>query len=641
MMRKLLIAFTAFTSFSYSAARAQNVVGLTTGNQLISFNASSPNTVSAGIPITGLTPGQQIVGMDFRPNTGQLFALGYDASLLVANASVYTINYTTGVATIVGLPITLLLGTGNVGFDFNPTVDRIRVVASNGANYRLNPITGGIAFTDGTLAYAVGDANVAETPSIGTAAYTSSYIGATATTLYVLDDSLSTLVIQNPPNSGTLNTVNTIGLTINAADATADMDIYTDPVTNMDMAYIAANTTNAFDGFYSINLTTGATTAIGAIGTGNVSLKDIAVVIDRNTPALTGNLVYALTLNSTNLISFDSENPEYIRDMVAITGVTVGQTIVGMDFRPVNLQLYALGYNSTNGDFQVYVINPTTGVAAAVGPVGTMALGTGNVGFDFNPTVDRIRVVASNGANYRLDPVLGTIAGTDGNLAYAVGDVAAAFTPNVSGVAYLNSYVGAGSTSLFGIDDSLGSLVTLPNPNSGVLNTTDIGVYTFNMADMTTDIDFFFDSTMGGSNVGYIAANTGTSSFDNFYEMVVIGNPVLVGGIGQGIGVRDIAAQLTYTGTIGLGMELSASTVNANNKAISIYPNPATNMIQVSVPATVASKNVVITDMTGKILIDQTINNEAISVGALPAGMYIILVSADGVKYAPAKFTKM
>jgi hypothetical protein len=126
--------------------------------------------------------------------------------------------------------------------------------------------------------------------------------------------------------------------------------------------------------------------------------------------------------------------------------------------------------------------------------------------------------------------------------------------------------------------------------------------------------------------------------------MIVIGNPVLVGSVGMGIGVRDIAAQLRYTGTVGLGMELSASNVNSNNTnntSISIYPNPATNTIQVSIPATVASKNVIITDMTGKVLIDQTINNEAISVETLPAGMYIILVSADGVKYAPAKFTKM
>ena len=37
------------------------------------------------------------------------------------------------------------------GFDFNPTVDRIRVVSDTGQNLRLNPDTGAVAAVDGAL----------------------------------------------------------------------------------------------------------------------------------------------------------------------------------------------------------------------------------------------------------------------------------------------------------------------------------------------------------------------------------------------------------------------------------------------------------------------------------------------------------
>ena len=59
--------------------------------------------------------------------------------------------------------IDLDLGTdvNVIGFDFNPTVDRIRVVSSNDRNYRLNPNTGAIAFIDTNLAYAATDPNIA------------------------------------------------------------------------------------------------------------------------------------------------------------------------------------------------------------------------------------------------------------------------------------------------------------------------------------------------------------------------------------------------------------------------------------------------------------------------------------------------
>jgi len=122
--------------------------------------------------------------------------MGYNATAAagVANARIYALNSLTGGATVAGPAVRLELDTGSIGFDLNPTVDRIRVVAGNRANYRLNP-------TDGTLTYATGTS----TPSIGAAAYTNSFMGASitsGTTLYDYDELLNTLNTQLPPNNG-------------------------------------------------------------------------------------------------------------------------------------------------------------------------------------------------------------------------------------------------------------------------------------------------------------------------------------------------------------------------------------------------------------------------------------------------------
>ena len=178
----LAACFICLLSFNLSA---QTIFGIS-GNNLVRFQVNTPQTIQATIPITGVMAGQEIVGLDSRPATGELFLLGYNN--MTSEANLYTLDTMTAVATQVGsMPVTLALDSGKVGFDFNPTVDRIRVVSESGANYRLNPITGGIAATDSTLRYNTGDLNENETPQVVSAAYINSYIGTGSTTLYDYD----------------------------------------------------------------------------------------------------------------------------------------------------------------------------------------------------------------------------------------------------------------------------------------------------------------------------------------------------------------------------------------------------------------------------------------------------------------------
>ncbi|MEP7264139.1 MAG: DUF4394 domain-containing protein [Bacteroidota bacterium] len=541
-----LITFIITSVFFLLPAKiySQNVYALS-GNNLIVFSANNPALILRTVPVTGIVAGQELSNIDFRPSTGQLYGLGYNSSN--SQAQLYTLNRTTGAATVINtLPVMLSLGTGKVSFDFNPTVDRIRVTGSNNSNYRLHPETGAIAATDGNLAFATGDVNNGIDPSVGTVAYSNSYIGATSTTLYNYDDSLNIFTTQAPPNAGTLNTIGSSGISVNLNDASSDLDIYFDPLLLTNTGYFSANTNGSLnDNLYTVNLSTGNTTLVGAIG-GGVAVKDIAVRIIRAIPFMVkGNLLYAL--NSSNmLITLDSEMPEIIRHAEAVTGITTGQIIAGMDFRPATMQLYILGYDTLNGNAQLYMLDRNSGVATAVAAPVVLALGKGKIGFDFNPTVDRIRVTGSNNANYRLHPQTGAIVATDGSLAFATGDVNQGIDPSIGTVAYTNSYIGATSTILYNYDDSLNVLTTQLPPNAGTLNTIGSSGITVNTADQSTDLDIFYDAATS-SNVAYLAANT-TGASDNLYS-VNLSTGVLTsnGKIGYGIAVKDIAAYIKRT----------------------------------------------------------------------------------------------
>ena len=167
------------------------LTALTSGNQLVSFDSTTPGTVTGTVAVTGLTNSDVLSAIDYRPSNGQLFGLGTHGS---TTGQLYLINATSGAATPVGAGFAIPNATGGIGFDFNPTVDRIRLVTSGGTDLRLNPDTGAIAATDTTLAYdpqnydlQVGGAP--PTPQVAAEAYTLNPRAgsATVTTLYGLD----------------------------------------------------------------------------------------------------------------------------------------------------------------------------------------------------------------------------------------------------------------------------------------------------------------------------------------------------------------------------------------------------------------------------------------------------------------------
>ena len=402
------------------------VYALNDGNQLIRLSIRNTTAPQATMGITGLQTDERVLSIDFRPATGQLYGVTNQSRLVV-------INTATAAARAIGTaPFAPAISGAVVGIDFNPTVDRIRLVTNTGQNLRLNPETGTVAATDGAINGIAG-------AMISEVAYTNNQAGAATTTLYDIDPATDRLYIQNPPNNGTLTDVGPLGLDITGA---AGFDIAPDGTGLVAVIF------GGKPELQQINLTTGRLQKLG-----DLTSTIIGLAIPTNPVA------YAIE-GTTNLLIFNPMNPVPVSK--AITGLQSGEAIYGIDFRPVNGQLYAIGSTS-----RLYTINTSSGAAAVVGSQFSTLLSGTDVGFDFNPTVDRIRLVTNTGQNLRLNPNPNerTIAATDGTLNPG--------TPSVTGAAYTNNFAGATSTSLYGIDNqgATAMLVQQNPPNAGTLVT--------------------------------------------------------------------------------------------------------------------------------------------------------------------------
>jgi hypothetical protein len=260
----------AASSALTASAVGQTIYALTTSDRLVRFSSADACAITSEVAVTGLGIGETLLGIDVRPATAQLYGLGSSSRL-------YTIDPATGAATALGSgPFSPALGGDAFGFDFNPTVDRIRVVSNTGQNLRLNPVTGTVAATDFALAYASTDANAGESPSIIGAAYTNpDNDPATGTLLYDIDRQLGALTTQNPPNDGTLNTLGTLGVKLN--------DLAGFDIAPSGIAYAVLKVTGkdqpkhtcGNSDLYTINLQSGAATRIGSVGT-SAPLRGIA-----------------------------------------------------------------------------------------------------------------------------------------------------------------------------------------------------------------------------------------------------------------------------------------------------------------------------------------------------------------------------
>ena len=276
MLRTGLVAAVLILALvnSPAPATAEPSFGLSTNNQIFSFDSATPGTISPLVPVTGLLPGTTLVGIDFRPATpGVLVGVGQQAS---GAGAVYTINTVTGTATQIN-SITALNGAA-YGVDFNPVPNALRIVSDAEQNLRIVGGGTGVVNSDAALNF---PGNPTANPNVVGAAYSNNVAGALQTTLYDIDSVLDQLFTQGglnippgtpSPNTGQLLPVGALG--VNTSDLVG-FDI--SGSTGLAFASLTPPT-GAGSSLYTINLATGAATLVGAIDGGSLLVRDISVV---------------------------------------------------------------------------------------------------------------------------------------------------------------------------------------------------------------------------------------------------------------------------------------------------------------------------------------------------------------------------
>jgi hypothetical protein len=532
---------------------ARSVYVLTTDNRIAVVQETQPGlAASTAVAVTGLNPGDVLMGIDLRPQNARLYGLGYnsaagtvqlyhltvDAAGVRANAVGSTGTFTTAG----GIPVSVN-GT-SFGMDVNPAADRIRVSNNTGQNFRINPNTG--AFVDGDTVNGgvqMDGAIGGLTTTVDADAYTNSIANnGGITTLYTLDSASNRLYIQTLPNDGT----QTLGLLVTlgggptldfAGECGFDIPVGVNaPASNAAATgnALAAFSVGGISGLYRLALSSGAATALGNFG---LVARDIAI-----TPE-TGPVI-ALNSAGDTLIRFSVFTPGFTTTQALnLAGVSPGERLVGIDGRPITGQLMALGINPTANTGSLYVIDPQTGAVALAMPGTASAIAyidaTANPidfpdaswGFDINPAVDRIRVISNTGISFRINPITGVP--VDGDLGGAAGSVPGVNPDGpingpvgigIAGAAYTNNVAGTTITTLYTLDP-LGNRLFIQNPPNGGTQTT---AKTVTLNGLTFDFD-----TVSGFDIppGINAAAASADVIGEGYAVTSTGSNATLYGI--------------------------------------------------------------------------------------------------------------
>ncbi len=249
--------------------RDLDVVGLTADGKLVCFEDDDPRDADRIGTVAGLLTDTKLVGIDYRPATGDLYGLGDRGGVYVVDASNAKVSLRSR--------LNVALEGTQFGVDFNPTVDRLRIVSDTGQNLRANVDTG-VTTEDGDLNY-LGPPPVNPALGVTAVAYTNNDADPnTATTLFDIDTSLDQVTVQAPPNAGTLNPTGKLLVDVSSP---VGFDIYSTIVssgTTVDNDAFASLTSASGSAFYSIDPLTGRATRVGSF---RVPVVDIAIPLDQ------------------------------------------------------------------------------------------------------------------------------------------------------------------------------------------------------------------------------------------------------------------------------------------------------------------------------------------------------------------------
>ncbi|HQX57315.1 MAG TPA: DUF4394 domain-containing protein, partial [Pyrinomonadaceae bacterium] len=289
-------------------------------------------------------------------------------------------------------------------------------------------------------------------------------------------------------------------------------------------------------------------------------------------------VIFAYDFFSDSLISFNANTPDVILSNIPVTGLDTANNefVSSIDYRPLGGVLYGTASKGFPGTDRVVTINTTTGAVTSVAANTVPTTIDSFTGLDFNPTVDRIRQVGDADNNRRLNPIDGTLAGTDTTLAYVAGDPGFGASPNIVHVAYTNNTSTATTTTLYGIDSDRNTLVRIggpngtPSPNTGQVTTIGpLGVNptAFGGFDIQQGTDLAYASLFVDSTPTLYRINLAT------------GAATLLGVVGDGtLGIDGLAIPFSATGgSANLGITKTDGVASVAPGATTTYTIVASN----------------------------------------------------------------
>jgi hypothetical protein len=152
---------------------------------------------------------------------------------------------------------------------------------------------------------------------------------------------------------------------------------------------------------------------------------------------------------------FSTSDPGTTLSSTAISGLGGSEDILAMAVRPSNGQLYGLGVKG--GTARVLQIDLDSGTTTQIGS--TFGVTGSNFGFDFDPTTDLLRIVSDADENISFNLTTGK--------ATSLPDLSPS-SSSIVAIAFTNNFVGATSTTLFGLDTA-GNVFSSINPATGVV----------------------------------------------------------------------------------------------------------------------------------------------------------------------------
>lgn len=240
-----------------NAASVQRpLLALTDEYVLLSFSSSNPgNTLSQELSgVEATNPDNSLplpLGLDQRPATGEIY-------LITSDRRLYTLNASTGVATLAAQFGPNVPQVDYLNFAFEPCTDSIRLIGWNRENVRIRP-DGSLIARDADLAFDPGDPQAGNLPGQESLSYGACNGG--NSTAYLLDttaDILATIGnIGGSPqsaDSGRLFTIGELGIEARGIDVVAGSGLA-----------FAYDTDGNQSSLVRIDLGTGSRTTIGDI----------------------------------------------------------------------------------------------------------------------------------------------------------------------------------------------------------------------------------------------------------------------------------------------------------------------------------------------------------------------------------------